>query len=59
LEFVLEKVKLKTRDEKYCVDRLEQGLVVANERIPKSAQIVEPMTTQKSDQIVQTIDQYR
>jgi len=40
------------------VDRLEQGLVVAYEKVPKSAQTTEPMTTQKIDQIVKTIDQY-
>jgi hypothetical protein len=40
-------------------DRLEQGVVVAYDRIPKSTQIAEPTTTQKIDQIVQTIDQYR
>jgi hypothetical protein len=59
LELVLEQVKLETKDEKYHMDRLEQGVVVAYDRIPKSAQIAEPTTTQKIDQIVQTIDQYR
>jgi hypothetical protein len=33
--------------QKYHVDRLEQGLVVAYDKIPKSVQITEPMTTQK------------
>jgi hypothetical protein len=41
------------------VDRLEQGLVVAYEKIPKSAQTEELTVMQKIDQIVQTIDQYR
>jgi hypothetical protein len=59
LELVLEQVKLETKDEKDHVDRLEQGLVVAYDRIPKSTQIEEPTTMQKIDQIVKTIDQYR
>jgi hypothetical protein len=59
LELVLEQVKLETKDEKDHVDRLEQGLVVAYDKIPKSAQTTEPTTMQKIDQIVQTIDQYR
>jgi hypothetical protein len=59
LELVLEQVKLETKDEKDHVDRLEQGLVVAYDRIPKSTQTTEPTTMQKIDQIVQTIDQYR
>jgi hypothetical protein len=41
LELVLEQVKLETKDEKDHVDRLEQGLVVAYEKIPKSAQTTE------------------
>jgi DNA repair exonuclease SbcCD ATPase subunit len=56
---VLEQVKLETKDEKYHMDRLEQGLVVAYDKIPKSAQTTELTTMQKIDQIVQTIDQYR
>jgi hypothetical protein len=59
LELVLEQVKLETKDEKDRTDRLEQGVAVAYDRIPKREQIAEPMTTQKIDQIVQTIDQYR
>jgi hypothetical protein len=34
-------------------------LVIAYEKIPKSTQTTELTTTQKIDQIVQTIDQYR
>jgi hypothetical protein len=49
---VLDQVKFETREEKYRVDRLEQGLVVAYEKIPKSVQITEPMTMQKIDQIL-------
>jgi hypothetical protein len=55
---VLEQFKLETKDEKYHVDRLEQGVVVAYDRIPKSVQISDPTTTQKIDHIVKTIDQY-
>jgi hypothetical protein len=47
LELVLEQVKLETKDEKYHVDRLEQGLVVAYDKIPKSAQTTELTTMQK------------
>jgi hypothetical protein len=36
LELVLEKVKVKTKYEKYHSDRIEQGLDVAYEKIPKS-----------------------
>jgi hypothetical protein len=39
LELVLEQAKLETKDEKYRMDRLEQELVVAYEKIPKSAQM--------------------
>jgi hypothetical protein len=59
LELVLEQAKLETKDEKYRVDRLEKELAVAYEKIPKSTQTVKLMVTQKIDQIVQTIDQYR
>jgi hypothetical protein len=59
LELVLEQVNLETKDEKYRADSLEQGLAVAYEKIPKRAQIAEPTTTQKIDQFLQTIDQYR
>jgi hypothetical protein len=51
-ELVLEKVKIENKDEKDQADRLEQGLVVAYDRIPKRVQIEEPTTTQKIDQIV-------
>jgi hypothetical protein len=56
---VLEKVNIETKDEKYRMNRLKQGVAVAYDRVPKSTQIVEPMTTKKTDQIVKTIDQYR
>ena len=59
LELVLEQVNLKTKDDKYHMDRLEEGLVVAYDRIPKSAQTTERTMMQKIDHIVQTIDQYR
>jgi hypothetical protein len=52
LELVLEKVNLETE-----YDRLEHGLVVAYDKIPKSAQITESTSTQKIDQIMKTIDQ--
>jgi hypothetical protein len=44
LELVLEQVKLETKDEKYCTDRLKQWVVVAYDMIPKSAQIADPTT---------------
>jgi len=59
LELVLEQVKIETKYEKDHVDRLEQGLVVAYEKIPKSMQTIDLTTTQKIDHIMQTIDQYR
>jgi hypothetical protein len=40
LELVLEQAKLETKDEKDHADRLEQELVVAYDKIPKSAQTV-------------------
>jgi hypothetical protein len=45
LELVLEKFKIQTKDKKDRVDRLEQGVAATYDRIPKSAQITEPMTT--------------
>jgi hypothetical protein len=59
LELVLEQVKLETKDDKYCTDRLEQGVVVAYDIIQKSMQIEEPMTMRKIDQIMKTIYQYK
>jgi hypothetical protein len=56
---VLEQAKLETKDEKDHMDRMEQELAIAYEKIPKSAQMTELTVTQKIDQIVQTIDQYR
>jgi hypothetical protein len=56
---VLEQVKLKTKDEKDCADRLEQGLIVSYDGIPKRSQITKLMMMQKIDQIVKTIDQYK
>jgi hypothetical protein len=49
LELVLEQVNLEIKDEKDRTDRLEQGVVVAYDRIPKIMQIAEPKTTQKID----------
>jgi hypothetical protein len=45
LELVLEQAKLKTKDEKYHVDRMEQELAVAYDKIPKSVQTTELMMT--------------
>ena len=42
---VIEHAKLEIKDEKYHVDRMEQELVVAYEKIPKSAQTIELMVT--------------
>jgi hypothetical protein len=58
LYLVLEKVKIETKYEKYRTNRLEKGLALVYDIIPKSVQIEEPMMTQKIDQIVQTINQY-
>jgi hypothetical protein len=44
LELVLEQVKIETKYEKYLAYRLEKGLVVAYEKIPKNAQMTELMT---------------
>jgi hypothetical protein len=52
LELVLEQVKVEIKDEKDHANRLDQGLAVAYEKIPKSAQSTELTTTQKIDQIV-------
>jgi hypothetical protein len=49
LELVLEQVKIDKKDKKYHTDRLEQGLAISYERIPKSMQIAEPTTMQKID----------
>jgi hypothetical protein len=38
---------------------LEKKVVVAYEKIPKTAQTTELTVTEKIDQIVQTIDQYQ
>jgi hypothetical protein len=37
LELVLKQAKLKTKDEKYRADRMEQELALAYEKIQKSA----------------------
>jgi len=49
---VIEHAKLEIKDEKDHVDRLEQVLIVAYEKILKSVQMVELIVTQKIDQIV-------
>jgi hypothetical protein len=59
LALVLKQSNIKTKDEKDHVDRLEKGLVVAYDKIPKSAQTAELTTKKNIDHIVQTIDQYR
>jgi transcriptional regulator NrdR family protein len=41
LELVLEQIKLDTKYEKYHTNRIEQGLAVAYEKIPKSSQTTE------------------
>jgi hypothetical protein len=45
LDLVLKKVKLETKDKKYRVDRLEQGLIVDYDIIPKRVQPAELTTT--------------
>jgi hypothetical protein len=59
LELFHEQVNFDTKDEKDHVDRLEKGLFVAYEIIPKSAQTTELTMTQHIDQNVKTIDQYK
>jgi len=44
---VLEKFNLETKNEKDHVDRLEKGLALSYDIIPKREQIEEPMTMQK------------
>jgi hypothetical protein len=45
LELVLEQVKMETKYEKNHTDRLEQGLTVSYDKIPKNAQTTELTTT--------------
>jgi hypothetical protein len=49
---VLEQVKIEKKDEKYRMDRIQQGLVISYEKIPKSEKTIELTTTQKIDQIM-------
>jgi hypothetical protein len=59
LELIFEQAKLETKEEREHVKGLEQKVVVAYEKIPKTTQMAELTTTEKIDQIVQTIDQYQ
>jgi hypothetical protein len=52
LELVLEQVKIETKDEKDHVDRLEDGLAKAYEKILKSAQTIELTMTHNIDHTV-------
>jgi hypothetical protein len=45
MELVLEKAKLKTKDEKEHVKGLEKKVVIAYEKIPKNAQTTELTVT--------------
>jgi hypothetical protein len=56
---VFEQAKLETKEEREHMKGLEQKVVIAYEKIPKTAQTTELTTTEKIDQIVQTIDQYQ
>jgi len=56
---VFKKVNIDTKDEKDRMDRLEQGVATAYDRILNSMQIAKSTTAQNIDHIVQTIDQYR
>jgi regulator of sigma D len=59
LKLVLIQVNIETKDEKYCTDRLEKGLVVVYEKILKSALTTEFTKMKNIDHIVQKIDQYK
>jgi hypothetical protein len=59
LKIVCDQLTMEKKEQKDRVDKLEQGVNSAYERIPNIMQIAKPTTTQKIDHIVQTIDQYR
>jgi hypothetical protein len=49
LELVLKQAMIETKDEKDHTNALEQKLVVAYEKIPKNAQMIELTMTEKID----------
>jgi hypothetical protein len=59
LQITCDQLTAEKEEQKYRVDRLEQGVTAAYDRIPNNMQIAEPNTMQNIDHIVQTIDQYR
>jgi FtsZ-binding cell division protein ZapB len=59
LELVVEQVKLETKEEKECTDRMKHGLKVAYNFIPDNAQTSEKSVEEKINLIVQTINQYK
>jgi hypothetical protein len=59
MKIMCDQLTTEKEEQKDRVDRLEQGVTTAYEKIPNSAQIVEPTTTQNIDHIVETIDEYR
>ena len=59
LELVVSQVKLETKEENKCVERLEQGLITMYNRITNNTQAIEKSTVENIDLIVHTIDQYR
>jgi hypothetical protein len=59
LELVVEQVKLETKEEKECADRMEHGVKVDYNCIPDNAQTSEKSAKEKINLIVQTINQYK
>jgi hypothetical protein len=59
MQIMCDQLTTEKEEQKDRVDRLEQGVTTAYDKIPNSVQIVEPTTTQNIDHIVKTIDQYR
>jgi hypothetical protein len=59
LQITCDQLTAEKEEQKYHVDRLEQGVTAAYNRIPNSVQVAEPNTVQNIDHIVQTIDQYQ
>jgi hypothetical protein len=55
LELVVEQVKIETKEEKECTDNLEQGLIVAYNRILNSVQATESSVEENINLIMQKI----
>jgi hypothetical protein len=59
LELIYEKANIETKEERECMNGLEQKVVETYEKIPKTTQRAELIATEKIDQIVQEINQYQ